>query len=250
MKIAFLSPIFGALVLATYSGSTTAKENEKEKKDLIGNAKLGFLYSRTSETSSSLNSGLILTYKPSKFTHEFSVGTFYTNSSDDDDGVNKYVLGYKLSFDLGKDNAVFFDNEYRHSQFQTYRHTYLATAGLEHNLIETEVTQFTAGGGPGYRYTKRQADDEKYPREQVHEIIANAFIQGTSHITDNLTISSDASLDYGESNSTYKLGVNLINKLVDNVALVFDTRYIYNTDVSSSDSHDEVYSSVNLTYDF
>lgn len=248
MKTMFLSPLLGVAVLATFSTHAATQENPKEP--LTGNAKLGFLYSKSDETSTSLNSGFDVTYKPSEFAHEFRANTFYTHSTDDDDGVNRYGVGYKLSFDLSDKTAVFLDNEYRHTQYQTYRQTYISTLGLERHLVDTKLSQLTVGGGPGYRYTQRQMDDDDYPNQKVSEAIANAFIKGKTHLTANLTVGGDASVDYGDSNTSYNLGANVTNKLVDNIALVLDTRYIYNTDVASDDSHDEVYSSVNLTYAF
>ncbi|MDC0611388.1 DUF481 domain-containing protein [Vibrio sp.] len=248
--------IFPALSILLISGfsacASAADDSDKDKAAdaLSGTAKLGFLYSKASDTSSSLNSGLNLKYKPDEFSHEFKASTYYTNSSDDDDGVNKYALSYKFSYDLDPINALFIDNEYQHTQYQTYRHTYSVTAGLEHKIIDTKATQLSIGGGPGYRYTKRQADDSSYPNQEENDIIANGFIQGASKITDNLSVGGDANVDYGESNTTYTLGANVTNKLVNNIALVLDTQYIYNTDVSSDDSHDEIYSSVNLTYGF
>ncbi|TCN77682.1 hypothetical protein EDB37_10489 [Vibrio crassostreae] len=35
-----------------------------------------------------------------------------------------------------------------------------------------------------------------------------------------------------------------------NLALTFDTEYIYNTTVASDQSNSEIYSSMNLNYDF
>lgn len=75
-------------------------------------------------------------------------------------------------------------------------------------------------------------------------------LNAKTKVTDTLSIGGDAEVDYGESNTTYTLGANLKNILVGDVALVFDAEYVYNTDVASDKSNDEIYTTVSISYDF
>lgn len=216
-----------------------------------GGAKLGFLYSNASTTSTSLNTGGWLKYEKEKWTHDFSGSSYYTKTSDsDDDGTNKYALGYKLSYQIAKKYKAFVDNEYEHDQFETYREVYSVTAGIERALVDTKITKVNIGGGPGYRYNKRQPTDADHPNQVNEDIIANGFLNAKTKVTDTLSIGGDAEVDYGESNTTYTLGANLKNILVGDVALVFDAQYVYNTDVASDKSNDEIYTTVSISYDF
>ncbi|SJL83383.1 DUF481 domain-containing protein [Vibrio palustris] len=238
--------VLGAIFI---SASAVASEPSKENQ-LTGGAKLGFIYSKTTSSSTSLNSGVWLNYDDKPYKHSFKASNYYTNSQDDDDGVNKYLLNYKFAYSVGENYSVFIDNEYKHDQFETYRHVFDSTVGLQRDLIDTKKTQLTIGGGPGYRYTKRQDSDKNQPGKVEEDIIANAFINGKTKLSDTLSIGGGGNVDYGESNTTYTLDGNLQNTLVENVALVLDTQYIYNTDVAEGKDNDEIYSTVSITYDF
>lgn len=225
------------------------EEKETENKDISGKAKLGFIYSQDTDYSTSLNSGLELTYQPGRTSHTLKTYTYYTNASDDD-GVNKYNIAYKLATAIDTVNSYFISHEYQHDQYGTYRHKFTATTGLEHKIYHAQDTTLTIGGGPGYRYTKRQASDDSYPNQEKNDIIANGFIVGKTKLSDSLSISGAGDVDYGASGTTYTLDANLTNTLIDNVALAFDTKYIYETEASSSTSHDEIYSTMSITYAF
>lgn len=249
MKLTILAPI--SILLATTNAYAADKTSDPDEGKFSGGMKLGLIYSNASTSSTSLNSAAKLKYEKAKWTNEFKGDTYYTKSSDsEDDGTNKYSLGYKLSYQIAKSYKTFIDNKYEHDQFETYREVYSVTAGIEKALIDSETTQVNVGGGPGYRYNKRQPDDVDAPNQVTEDIIANAFINADTEVTDSLSVGGDAEVDYGKSNTTYTLGANLSNKLVGDVALVFDAKYIYNTDVASDKSNDEIYTTVSISYDF
>lgn len=248
MKLAVITPLLGGLLIST---NALADTPQKDKDDgLTGSAKLGFIYSKSDDTSSSLNSSGALQYQKNKITHALSASSYYTNSSDDDDGVNKYTLDYKVSYTFYEEYATYLSNQYKHSQYGTYRHVYDITMGIQNDLVDSETATLTVGGGPGYRYSKRQADDDDYPNQEENDLILNAFILGSKEISKSLSIGGSADVDYGQSNTEYTLGANLTNKLIDDVSLILDTQYIYNTDVSDDDNHDEIYSTVSISYAF
>ena len=239
------------MLLATAPAIAADDINASDQGQFSGGAKLGLLYSNASTTSTSLNTGGWLKYEKAKWTHDFTGSSYYTKTSDsEDDGTNKYSLGYKLSYQIAENYKTFIDNEYQHDQFETYREVYSVIAGIERTLIDTETTKVNIGGGPGYRYNKRQPDDIDHPNQVTEDMIANGFFNAKTKVTDTLSIGGDAEVDYGESNTTYTLGANLKNILVGDVALVLDAKYIYNTDVASDKSNDEIYTTVSISYDF
>ncbi len=217
---------------------------------LSGKAKLGFIYSRAQSMSTSLNSGALLSYQRGRLTHTIKGNTYYTHASDDDDGVNKYTLNYRLAYELTGKNKAYIEHEYKHDQFGTYRHVFAVTLGLQRSLIASKKRELTIGAGPGYRYEKRQSNDDDYPNQETNDFILSAFINGSTDISSSLSVGGEADVDYGDSNTTYTLGGNLTNKLMGDVALVLDSQYLYNTQVAAGKSHDEIYSSVSLSYAF
>ncbi|MGO2342517.1 DUF481 domain-containing protein [Vibrio litoralis] len=240
-----------ALLFSSASALASDDTTSTEQGKFSGGAKLGFLYSNASTTSTSLNTGGWLKYEKAKWTNDFSGSSYYTKTSDsDEDGTNKYELGYKLSYQIADKYKAFVDNQYEHDQFETYRDVYSVTAGIERALVDTETTKVNIGGGPGYRYSKRQPSDVDHPSQVSEDVIANGFLNAKTKVTDTLSIGGDAEVDYGESNTTYTLGANLKNILVGDVALVFDAEYVYNTDVASDKSNDEIYTTVSISYDF
>ncbi|OEF29182.1 DUF481 domain-containing protein [Vibrio rumoiensis] len=251
MKLSTLLPALPILFITTSTYAADESTSVTDSGKLSGGAKLGFIYSNASTSSTSLNSGGWLKYEKEKWTNDFKASTYYTKSSDsEDDGTNKYSLSYKVSYQIAERYKAFIDNEYEHDQFETYRAVYSMTTGIERALIKTESSELNVGGGPGYRYSKRQTNDIDAPNQVSEDLIANAFINGKTKLTDSLSIGGDAEVDYGESNTTYTFGANLSNKLVGNVALVLDAQYIYNTEVASDKSNDEIYTTVSISYDF
>ncbi|WP_105901972.1 DUF481 domain-containing protein [Vibrio gangliei] len=250
MKLTALFSSF-SILLASTSAFAADETTSKDEGQFSGGAKLGFLYSNASTTSTSLNTGGWLKYEKAKWTNDFTGSSYYTKTSDsEDDGTNKYNLGYKLSYQVAEKYKVFIDNEYEHDQYETYREVYSVTAGLERALVDTEYTKVNIGGGPGYRRSERQPDDVDHPGQVSEDLTANGFLNAKTKVTDTLSVGGDAEVDYGESNTKYTLGANLKNILVGDVALVLDAQYIYNTDVASDKSNDEIYTTVSISYDF
>lgn len=248
-----LTALFSSLSILLVSTSSFAADEVSASDDgnLTGGAKLGFLYSNASSTSTSLNTSGWLKYEKARWTNDFSASSYYTKTSDaEDDGTNKYDLGYKLSYQIAEKYQAYIDNQYEHDQYETYREVYSVTAGIERALVDTEATKVNIGGGPGYRRSERQMDDVDHPGQVTEDVTANAFLNAKTKVTDTLAIGGDAEVNYGESNTKYTLGANLKNILVGDVALVLDAQYIYNTDVASNKSNDEIYTTVSISYDF
>ncbi len=235
-------------VLAADSASTD-KQSQKQPA-LTAGTKVGLFYSRTTNTSMSFNSSLWLKYKPNEWQHEFNFDTYYTESTDDDDGTNKYTLYYKTSYDLGKAIASYVENEYKHNQYETYRQSYALTTGLAYKLFDDKNTKLEFGLGPGYRYTKRQGNDADYPNQETNELIGSTYLKGSKKLSKTFSFGGGGKLEYGDSNTQYTLDAYIKNSLMTDLALVVDAQYIYNTEVASTKSNDELYSTLSLSYDF
>lgn len=235
----------------TYADTSNAKAEDKDDQDTLKTGtKIGLFYSQTTNTSISFNSSLWLTYKPNEWEHEAKFNTYYTDSTDEDDGTNKYSLYYKASYDLGKAIAGYVENEYEHNQYETYRQSYTLTTGLAYKIIDEKKTKLEFGLGPGYRYTKRQGNDEDYPNKETNEVIASSYLKGEKTLSKTFSIGGGGKVEYGDSNTQYTADAFIKNTLMTNLAMVVDTQYIYNTDVASTKSNDELYSTLSLSYDF
>ncbi|MDG3088491.1 DUF481 domain-containing protein [Vibrio hannami] len=245
--------LFTATVLLTLSSRCVFADNSngQDKKDdtLKAGAKVGLFYSETSNTSMSFNSAFWLTYKPNKLTQDFKFSSYYTNE-EGDEGTNKYSLYYKASYDLGDEWSGYIENEYIYNQYETYRQTYTLNTGLAYKLFDEKKTKLELGVGPGFRYTKRQADDPDYPYDEVSEMIGSAYIKGSKELSKSFSIGGGSKVEYGDSNTKYTTDACIKNKLMEDLSLVLDAKYIYNTNVASDKDHDEIYTTMSLSYDF
>lgn len=247
-----LTALISALSCSAYAAQEQGAE-ETQGGQFSGDAKLGFIYSKTDSTSMSINSGATLNYDEEMRKQKLSLATYYSHKSDsddDDDGTNKYRVIYDIKHTLSQSSFVFGNAKYEHDQYATYRHQALLVGGFGYTLLDTETSKLEVGAGPGFRYSKRQSFDEDYPNRSEDEIIANGFINGSLKVSDALDIGGGVRMDYGDSNTTTTANAYLKNKLAEKLALVLDTEYIYNTEVASGKDHDEIYSTISLNYAF
>ncbi|MUI53516.1 DUF481 domain-containing protein [Aliivibrio fischeri] len=236
--------------LCLLSFSSLAAEPSADDGAFSGDAKIGFIYTKTDETSMSVNSGATLKYEEALWHHKAEFSTYYTKGNESDDGTNKNKTVYDVKYDMTDSLFVFGNAKYEHDQFATYREQVLLVSGFGATLIDSSNSKLDVGAGPGYRYSKRQAFDEDLPNNSEDEVIANLFIEGDSKITDGLELGGGVRMDYGESNTTTTTHVYLKNKLMESLSLLIDAEYIYNSVVATGKEHDEIYSTISLNYDF
>ncbi|EAS64439.1 DUF481 domain-containing protein [Photobacterium angustum] len=248
MKLYYLLPLTTFLCQTAFAAPTT--ETAEKDPAFDGSAKLGFIYSKTTNTSMSLNSATDLNYKKNNWSNKLSLSSFYTDSTEEEDGVNKYQIALKNEYTMGPHSFTYLSNTYNHDQFGTYRSEYIVSTGLGYKFYDTKTTKLVVGGGPGYRHSRRQADDPDYPNQTEQNMIANAFLRAKKQFTPTFSAGFESNVDYGRSNTAYNLEAFIKNRLIDHIALMLDTQYIYNTEVASDKSNDEVYSTVSITYDF
>ncbi|WP_254051728.1 YdiY family protein [Vibrio sp. Evd11] len=258
--IAFSIPVFGKeaveeveeVVLeneAILSKDSELKD-EAEESPFTTLTKLGFIYSQNTSSSLSINSGISVGYKKENWGQRVQFDTYYTDAENDEDGTNRYTTNYGISYDLNEVTYLVATTRFEHDHFGTYRKQFITATGLGRHFYDTERIKLQGSAGPGYRISQRQSSDEEFPNKENYELIANASIDGSLMLTETFSMGATANMAYGEENTNYNLKGYLKNILMGNLALTFDTEYIYNTTVASDQSNAEIYSSMNLNYDF
>ena len=212
--------------------------------------KLGFIYSQNTSSSLSINSGISVGYKKENWGQRVQFDTYYTDAENDEDGTNRYTTNYGISYDLNEVTYLVATTRFEHDHFGTYRKQFITATGLGRHFYDTERIKLQGSAGPGYRISQRQSSDEEFPNKENYELIVNASVDGSLTITETFSMGATANMAYGEENTNYNLKGYLKNILMGNLALTFDTEYIYNTTVASDQSNAEIYSSMNLNYDF
>lgn len=239
-------------VLSIISAPVLAGSNDPEtsKSPWSGNAKLGFIFSKTNETSMSVNSGASAIYDKDRWQQKGEFSTYYTKGNESSDGTNKYNLNYGVKHFINDDWFVYTNSKYEHDQYSTYREQVTAATGFGANLINEEDTKLSIGAGPGYRFSKRQDFDPDHPGNKEDEVIANGFIEGSSKLNDRFELGGELRVDYGEENTTTNVKGYIKNQLMAQVSLQLDTEYINNSTVAADSSNSEVYSTISLSYDY
>ncbi|CAK2630696.1 putative salt-induced outer membrane protein [Vibrio crassostreae] len=212
--------------------------------------KLGFIYSQNTSSSLSINSGISIGYKKENWGQRVQFDTYYTDAENDEDGTNRYTTNYGISYDLNEVTYLVATTRFEHDHYGTYRKQFITATGLGRHFYGTERIKLQGSAGPGYRISQRQSSDEEFPNKENYELIVNASIDGSLTLTETFSMGATANMAYGEENTNYNLKGYLKNILMGNLALTFDTEYIYNTTVASDQSNAEIYSSMNLNYDF
>ncbi|WP_060981723.1 DUF481 domain-containing protein [Vibrio splendidus] len=225
-------------------------QEEAEESPFTALTKLGFIYSQNTSSSLSINSGISVGYKKKNWGQRVQFDTYYTDTENDEDGTNRYTTNYGISYDLNEVTYLVATTRFEHDHFGTYRKQFITATGLGRHFYDTERTKLQGSAGPGYRISQRQSSDEYFSNKENYELIVNASIDGSLTLTETFSMGATANMAYGEENTNYNLKGYLKNILMGNLALTFDTEYIYNTTVASDQSNAEIYSSMNLNYDF
>ncbi len=228
----------------------SAMANDADSGQWDGSAKLGFIFSKTSTSSLSVNSGATLTYEQEKWKQNGEFATYYTNAEDNEDGANKYKFNYGVEYFVANKQFIYFSSEYEHDRFATYRHQLTTALGFGATLIDTEQMTLSVGVGPGYRFSQRQNFDPEFPKQEMDEVVGNSFIDFNSGSTNGFKYGVKMNIDFGEANSSTNVKAYVKNQLVEDVSLLIDIEYIYNTVTASNKNSDEIYSTISLNYDF
>ena len=254
--IAFSMPVFAEEVeevlledeVVLSEGSELNEEAEESPFTTL--TKLGFIYSQNTSSSLSINSGISIGYKKENWGQRVQLDTYYTDAENDEDGTNRYTTNYGISYDLNEVTYLVATTRFEHDHYGTYRKQFITATGLGRHFYDTERVKLQGSAGPGYRISQRQSSDEEFPNKENYELIVNASVDGSLTLTETFSMGATANMAYGEENTNYNLKGYLKNILMGNLALTFDTEYIYNTTVASDQSNAEIYSSMNLNYDF
>lgn len=225
-------------------------QEEAQESPFTTLTKLGFIYSQNTSSSLSINSGISVGYKKENWGQRVQFDTYYTDAENDEDGTNRYTTNYGISYDLNEVTYLVATTRFEHDHFGTYRKQFITATGLGRHFYDTERIKLQGSAGPGYRISQRQSSDEEFPNKENYELIVNASVDGSLTITETFSMGATANMAYGEENTNYNLKGYLKNILMGNLALTFDTEYIYNTTVASDQSNAEIYSSMNLNYNF
>ncbi len=226
------------------------KSESEDESPFTTLTKLGFIYSQNTSSSLSINSGISVGYKKENWGQRVQFDTYYTDAENDEDGTNRYTTNYGISYDLNEVTYLVATTRFEHDHYGTYRKQFITATGLGRHFYDTERIKLQGSAGPGYRISKRQSSDEEFPNKENYELIVSASIDGSLTLTETFSMGATANMAYGEENTNYNLKGYLKNILMGNLALTFDTEYIYNTTVASDQSNSEIYSSMNLNYDF
>ncbi len=241
--------IKNAGVLSALVISAPVMAEEEELSPWEGSAKLGFIFSKTTTRSLSVNTGATVSYDVDYWKHSAEFSSYYTDTEDNEDGTNKYKMSYGVEYSLTDRQFLYLTNHYEHDRFATYRHQLTIATGFGATLIDNGKTSLSVGAGPGYRFSQRQDFDPDFPKQQQDEVIANAFIDLSSSLTESLEYGGKINTDYGEANTSTNVKAYIKNQLIEDVSLLVDVEYIYNTVVASDQTKDEVYSTISLNYD-
>ncbi len=92
MKALLLVPITTLFCHAAYATNIDNQPIEESSSDFKGTAKLGFIYSKTTNTSMSMNSAASLKHSTKDWSNKLKFSSYYTDSTKEEDGVNKYSI--------------------------------------------------------------------------------------------------------------------------------------------------------------
>ncbi|WP_108652739.1 DUF481 domain-containing protein [Dongshaea marina] len=236
------------LPLMAVASCVQAAEKAKDS-PYSGSAQLGYFYSKSDSTSTSLNTRLKFGYQGEEVGSNLDFQTFYTKSSGDS-STNKYTLTNVNNYNLTERQYLFGRLQYDHDLYGAFRQKVTGSAGYGVRIVKTDASSLTFDIGPGYRFSEEQKASDGSSGERESEMIGHAGLKGDHKFSDTLEIGANLMTDAGEKNTVSTAEFNLKNTLIGNLALVLSTQYIYTDRVPEGQSNDEVFNSINLSYGF
>jgi len=226
-----------------------------ERQDLKTEIEMGFIYSKSNTTTSTINSRL-------KFDYDIKVGennkdlqqvlTLRHYFSEDDISVTtqKLQFEYQLNYQLNSNNSLFGRVEIEHDKFASYIDKQTISTGLSYSVYDFTKSKLKFEVGPGYRYSKpNNKISNEYQSSSSEPIIRGAVIW-SRRFNKNLKISSDASTELGQDNTISSINSRLENYLLGDLSLTFEVRYKYTHVVPEESVNSEFFSNLNLMYTF
>ncbi|MFM2590141.1 DUF481 domain-containing protein [Vibrio sp. TBV020] len=238
------------LLLPLPALSQVNSEDGEPESPFVTQTKLGFIYTKNTSSSLSINSALYLSYTKEAWLHKASFESYYTDADNVDDGANRYTINGGSTYDFDETSFVRAASRFENDLYGTYRKQWVLMGGFGIYLMNSDFIKTSVSLGPGYRITQRQAFDSELPSQMNYEVIASSTIDSELVVSERLSMGATFDVAHGEENTHYNAKAFIKNTLMANLSLVFDIDYIYNTTVAEDQSPDEIYSTMSLSYQF
>lgn len=220
-----------------------AQEEQEEQGPWAGKARLGYLATSGNTDSSSLNSGLEVSYSAGQWVHAFKAAGIFS-SEDQVTTAEAYEAGFKSERNFGDHNYLFGQLHWRKDRFSGYDQQFSQTVGYGRRLIDLEKHKLNAEIGAG----ARQSDLADGTKE--NETIVRAGLDYTWNISETTSFQQAVNIESGSQNTYTESVTRLSAALVGNLALVASYTVKNNSDVPPPAENTDRFTALSLEYGF
>ena len=154
--------------------------------------------------------------------HRFEAAARYAESAQSGEADRErtqeaFFASYQLDADLSERVFAFGRARYDYDAFSGFEHRVFAGTGFGVRLRETEALNWTVSGGPGLRWTQREAPEvmpDDFAR-RVTEVSAYAASDLDWDISEAVAFEQDARITYTETSTTLEAEAGLRSKLTE-----------------------------------
>lgn len=208
-----------------------------------GKATLGFLGTSGNTETSTLNTGMEVSYAVGNWTH--IAAAFAISSSENEiTTAEAYTLGWKTERKLSEHDYLFGRLDWRKDLFGGYDTQFSQTLGYGRRLINQEKHTLNAELGIGARQSELQSGIKE------NETIVRGGAYYTWKFSETAEFHQDLTAESGGENTYLESYTAVSAKLLGSLALVASYTIKHNTDVPLMTEETDTYSALSLEYLF
>lgn len=172
------------------------------------------------------------------------------NESDGERTAEKYFASNRLGYQFDERNYVFGYASYDEDHFSGFDFQATVSAGYGRRLLNTETMQWDLEVGPGYRFSKVDAEGTPEDGDESEEAILRVFSKYEWSFTETSKFSQELSSEAGDDNTISKSITALQVRVIGALALKLSYTVKYTEEVPSDKEHADTETAVTLLYSF
>ena len=232
-----------AAALCVFASVAWAQEEEEEASPFAGSVKLGYLATTGNTETSSLNSGINVSYTVNRWKHE-ARGSAVNATENNVTTAEAYELGWKTGWDLTEKDYLFGQLDWRKDRFGGFNTQFSQTVGYGRRIINNDVHKLTGNLGAGARQSEDQLGIS------IDETIITGDLAYTWNFSETAEFKQTVRVEAGDENTFSEAVTSIAATLIGDLRLVASYTYRNNSDVPLGSENTDTRTALSLEYGF
>ncbi len=244
-----LKPIALSVVLLSSSITSYAEE----KKDFTMDAEFGFIFTTGNTETTSASAGITAAQELDKWSNDYVLKGLYKKDTIENalgeeveqTSAQKFFASAQGNYKLENPNHRLFGfASYEDDRFSNFKYQATLAAGWNQKVWSDETSSFSYSIGPGYAFSKNQAD------ESVNGMIVRASMNYNWQISETSRFIQTFSTEVGSDNTKSRAESGLSAQIAGDLSMKLSIKFDHNSDVAPGIDKLDTETAVTLVYSF